>query len=408
MGVSFPYPPRNPLTFPSGVQPGVDITHPASRNLRYSGIAAPGGTVINLLDGARALTQNTPTTLPTIIGPTLNALTTTGWCTGGSIVADTIAADTQGVIIIPKESTSVGRVFVRTNTNITVGIAGIVLINLVLGYITQGSVGSFGITLALDTPYFVAISVRNGNRNCIVRNLETGQIQTAETVTATAMNNSNAPYGIGGNFSGARSAGCQIAAVMFSANNYLKPQALLQWALDPWAFWYPNFPYPLVGNGASIVSATATLGMLARASATVAAMERASATIASREGTAGSGAKIMRAAAAVRTSSRLSGVAQSVERAAASIGARPGLSGAARMTRMAAGVIRSTAGLAAQQPVIATAAAGVLACLLGLVGVAAGEAPPVLRSRPRMVGKKDEASLLGQKSTPEIDVEIQE
>lgn len=231
---------RNPFAFPFGVMPGVNLNHPAAGpRLRYSGVAAPGGGFVNLLTGGLAAKISAPTTLPSIIGPALNAQTTTGWVTDGTI-SETITADTMAVIVIPTTSVAVGRTFVKSNTNITVGIAGIVIVNLEVGYFTQGSYGGSGIVLSLNVPYFIALSVRNGNKNWVVVNLLTGQIRTSFQVGAVSMNNPSPPYAIGGNFSGARAAGALIAAAMFTANSYLKPELLLQWALDPWAFWYPQ------------------------------------------------------------------------------------------------------------------------------------------------------------------------
>lgn len=231
---------RNPFAFPVGVRPSVDPSHLATgTTLCYSGIAAPGGGFINLLSGSKASKQSSPTTVQTAIGPALNADTTTGWCTDGSI-NPTVTTCTIAAILIPVTSVATGRIFIMTDTNTTVNISGIELPSLVLNFRTQGSAYSSGITLSLNTPYFVAGSFRSGNQNWVVVNLKTGQIQTAANTTSLTMDSPSAPYAIGGNFSSARAAGAQIAAVMFSANRFLRPAQLLKWAQDPWAFWYPE------------------------------------------------------------------------------------------------------------------------------------------------------------------------
>lgn len=194
--------------------------------------------MINLLTGSRATKNTSPTTLPSIIGPTLNAQTSTGWVTDGTI-SETVTADTIAAILIPTASTAIGWFLVKSNTNTTSLLGGVQIASLVPHYRSQGLGFSSGLTLSLNVPYFIAGSFRNGNQNWVVVNLLTGQILAAVNTSAITMNNSSAPYGIGGSFTVGRSAGAQIAAVMLTTNRFLRPQALLAWARDPWSFWYP-------------------------------------------------------------------------------------------------------------------------------------------------------------------------
>jgi hypothetical protein len=99
------------------------------------------------------------------------------------------------------------------------------------------------VTLAANTPYFVAASI-NWSTRCLylVKNLRTGQVQfnaatSAITVVGAAFSGTLAMPG--GNSAIANSFAGAMAAAMY-APQQMSLSALLQWAEDPRAFWYPQ------------------------------------------------------------------------------------------------------------------------------------------------------------------------
>lgn len=113
----------------------------------------------------------------------------------------------------------------------------------------QGTTGKFNFFLSgnnlttfvasVNTPYFVAASgFSSGTLNWVIVNLASGQIvaesHACSAFPATSMGGQN----IIGNNSGQPMLGI-VAAAMYSPA-YMPLTQLLQWAADPWSFWYPN------------------------------------------------------------------------------------------------------------------------------------------------------------------------
>lgn len=72
----------------------------------------------------------------------------------------------------------------------------------------------------------------------------------------------NGTYGIGNNVGSSREFNGFIAAAMVGADYLAIPQ-LLQWAENPWAFWYPPAVQNLIFN--SLVTPTVTDTLFAQA-----------------------------------------------------------------------------------------------------------------------------------------------
>lgn len=97
---------------------------------------------------------------------------------------------------------------------------------------------SSGITLAAGVPYFCAVSAKTGNQQYAVRNLITGQIQTATAATTMTLAAPNGTICVGNIGNDANSIEGNIAAVMASTA-FMTVEELAEWAGDPWSFWYP-------------------------------------------------------------------------------------------------------------------------------------------------------------------------
>jgi hypothetical protein len=98
-----------------------------------------------------------------------------------------------------------------------------------------------GITISAGTPYFVAMSSSStlSQTFFVVVNLSTGKIQTASTSTLVNFGNCDQLYLIGNRQAAQLQCTGGIAAVM-STRKFNSLSTLMQWATDPWSFWYPR------------------------------------------------------------------------------------------------------------------------------------------------------------------------
>jgi hypothetical protein len=180
--------------------------------------------------------------------------------TGNPAVQDLV--QTVAMICIP---TTVGSFCVTSSDGTNgVGIGNFGASNW--GYSTSaGSFNDTGISMTLNVPTFVAISINASVANFVVCNLATGKIQTAILGGITQAGAGNGTYFLLGDNNGDVGA-VQIAAFMFSAGSLLSLNDSTYWASDPWSFWYPKtfVEQPLVGQ--SFVAPAATPNILGIAS----------------------------------------------------------------------------------------------------------------------------------------------
>ncbi len=241
-----------PCEFPCR-PPGFDPTHPMAQGMvpghGFSGVATPAtnvvGGFINLLTaqpGVRAGTLAAKT--DAYIGPTFAVASNTNHFDFAGQLGEAEKLGTFGSIVI---NTGAGAFFFNTSST-NAGIAQ--------GFTTAGNAFNFNFngvttissvttTWATGVPYFFACSSKtngtgvNSLAHFVVRNLKTGVIQ-AETVSYTGItgaNIGNGSYRIGDR-AGALGLTGNVAAMMYAPFLATKMQ-LYQWALDPWAFWYP-------------------------------------------------------------------------------------------------------------------------------------------------------------------------
>ena len=238
----------NRLIYP-GTRPGFDPSHPASAGFAglrgFSVVASTGQINFNsVTTGAAGVVSNvgsSTTVIDSIIGPS--------FVTMGSSVAIQFKSpgivDTQcTVAAIVREKTNFG-VTIFTNCSAAGGIrfdeTNSRNLQLTFPYVAALTASSFAI---LDVvPFFVAASaIGNGPLNYVATNLQTGQIFSSATTTGGSSPNgtidSNYYLGLAPT-AGASPFDGLIAAVMYSPK-YLTMLQLLQWAQDPWAFWYPQ------------------------------------------------------------------------------------------------------------------------------------------------------------------------
>jgi hypothetical protein len=236
--------------FPSGRAPGVDASHPASKNLVFSGIATSvsGGTFVDLTTGQPGTISGTIIKgIGSIVGPSL----------GGSGTATEITF--SGKSTTAPSSLTMAAIFeiantgafnpIISNTSSTAGTQLAVTSFHPVANHWGGSSTTSTLTLTYNVPYFMAFSDNGTNTLFILVNLLTGQMQTnsVASTSATATYNgtvivANDP-GVSATFQGPSGGGTGVAgglaAVMIS-NTALSLQQLEAWGADPWAFWYPN------------------------------------------------------------------------------------------------------------------------------------------------------------------------
>ena len=105
------------------------------------------------------------------------------------------------------------------------------------GLFVGNSFQNSGLILTNGVPYFIAVSFNGATMNSIAANLNTGVSKTASAPVAKAIATPNvATYIIGGIPSAGFQMDGALAAIMYSANNFLSLFQLLGWAQAPWDF----------------------------------------------------------------------------------------------------------------------------------------------------------------------------
>lgn len=230
----------SPLAFPNR-RPRFDPAHPASNNLRFSCVSADGN-FINLATGQPASpTGSMPSKMYGSIGGATvcnsNYATVSGLPTA-SEAAITLAAifvsdgtpTNYGTIVGSSSSTdSYGCALMCANTN---------QFNARL-FGTDNYFGGTGLLVA-GGPVFVAVSVNltTLEMNWVACRLDNGLIFSKTSTANSGTQNPASGTGIvgGGDYNFATGS---IAAVA-SSGAFLSMSQLLQWAADPWSFWYPR------------------------------------------------------------------------------------------------------------------------------------------------------------------------
>jgi hypothetical protein len=245
MGIVLPFRPGK-LTFP-GTMPGINYAHPAAVNLVMSAI--PGtpispGFFNNLIVAAPFALRASGTlqvvyVIDSIVGPAFY-----------NNVNGTQIQGIAGYATMPPVYTiaSIFRVKVVAGAgsyqNITTfrGNAGLWLKSTGTALnpnIYIGSDNVFSITLTSGNAYFIAISgtpVAGNKFSAVVRSLSTGQIFSGSVTIGTSQTTDDSFMYVGED--GNEASFCAIATSMYSRTLLSMPQ-LLEWAGDPWSFWYP-------------------------------------------------------------------------------------------------------------------------------------------------------------------------
>ena len=234
---------RNPLAYPAGVAPGFDPRHVAA-GLGTDGrgislVATGGGRFINPRTGSGTPTSwsGTPLTNILSIGPSVSFTAASDVISypvpnGSANLPLTMAAVVQFNAVGGSYQAIVNR---DPNAN---GLLALNAAGTVVVYNSGDNMSNF--TPTANRPYFIGFSSAPGAGvfSFAITDLTTGKVTPANGTLGSAIPLTSQPTClIGNNASQPTNGG--IAAAMF-ASIYLSPAQLLQWASDPWSFWYPR------------------------------------------------------------------------------------------------------------------------------------------------------------------------
>jgi hypothetical protein len=225
----------NPLAWPAGRAPGFDPAHPAANGSYILSFVPSGKALLNVMSG-QAVASVTSQGIDGILGPVVTGSTTN---TPIAAPASPAAFTAGGFVRAPATLGNPGYVFTTQGTTANnLGICargGEWQINIGAG--TSYYFGSLAI--AVNTAYFFAFSDFKSSANWIIVNLQTGQAWSGTTSTTALLSQSDTGIDFCTNTLG-RPWGGPIGPLMLGWNVALSLGALLAWAADPWAFWYPR------------------------------------------------------------------------------------------------------------------------------------------------------------------------
>jgi len=250
---------RNPFVFPTGATPGIDANNPATKTLRCSivtwgpynsAVANQAGTfdLLSRKRGSPDIRGNTSGAVDGVIGPGVfcyGSIAYTGntWAAGtaksGIISSITVAA------LIRLRSYD-GAYFAGTSSaNANNGCNPFINNAGLFGCYWWGNGGDVKTTfpVAFGVPYFL-IGCDNGSVwKALALNLTTGAVQT-ETVATTQPHltcDGGFCHGINSstNTIGGHNIDGLLGPLMFSDYD-MSIREMIEWAKDPFRFWYPN------------------------------------------------------------------------------------------------------------------------------------------------------------------------
>lgn len=250
---------RSRLGFPAGRAPGIDPSHVAMKGLlRWSGIAR-ANTFVEIINGGLGTVNGSPTgKVDGSIGPAFNTTTTADCATFTGRSTATDANFTQAAIFRAAGINTGFQTYIAdTNFAHTLFSAQSFGGNVANGNLTINTTGNTNtwfvstIIPVNGVPYFAAVSCNGAVANFVATRLDTGQILTSAIVSTIAGIASNGTYSIAGNNVFNQNAQGPVSAAMFSTA-FLSMQELVQWAADPWAFWFPRREQEFVGKAATL------------------------------------------------------------------------------------------------------------------------------------------------------------
>ena len=229
-----------------GTNPAFNSSHPAAASCQFSGIST-GINFVDLLTGKPGVASGTggPTATMTQVG--MASTFQTGFTNNIQFSGKPTGVQTAYTLACMLIFTAVpsGTMFYFATSN---GSAGATLTSPGSGNLAAGISTGTGFTStivpAANVPYFWAASLLPGTSpnaigNMVLTNLQTGGTisqSTTATISTPVSDTGSCTVGNRGTGGGGSSS---IAAAMYTTG-FTPMSKLLQWASDPWAFWYPR------------------------------------------------------------------------------------------------------------------------------------------------------------------------
>ena len=242
------FPKSNLFAYPGG-NPGFDPSHPAIGTYTFSAVPM-NNTFVDIKTGGVFTSYGSPlptATITGITGPAVNFTTTSSQYlsrSGYPSASNYPPINTVAAIVTFNSIGTTQSIFCTTNgssrgTLLTILNNGMIKLESPIG---GWQASTF--TLTANTPYFILCFFRNLSYIFIAVNLNTGKLQYS-----TANNGVNVfpsmtgVYQIGVFRDTNYYADMKLSAIMCS-NAIFTIDKLMQWAQDPWGFWYPNLLRP--------------------------------------------------------------------------------------------------------------------------------------------------------------------
>lgn len=264
----------SPLAYPGG-NPGFDPSHIASKGvvrfsaIPFGGLTGTAPSAINLLNGKGPSSAiNAVTNRISAYGPANNFQSGTQSMLFSGQPTTLPAAVTAASIFMYTGGSGFRCVF---SSNSTSGGTGIQLFpdgsgGFFMTRIATGNTSSLIPTPANNVPCMVisSASIAAGKVTYLLKRLDTGQVwtDTANLVIGAGDLPSDGAYRVGDWGGGNLGVTGDIYATMY-AENFLTINEMLQWAQDPWAFWYPrtfDLSQMLKGVSGAFLTLTAAQG----------------------------------------------------------------------------------------------------------------------------------------------------
>lgn len=120
------------------------------------------------------------------------------------------------------------------------GVAFAYNVGSINAFVNSGAVSHDFLSVALNVPYFVAISIDSSNTwNAVATNLMTGQIRAATKFATATVPSAGTGICHGNSYNHNQPLNGYLAVSMYS-NKGMTLADMLQWAADPWSYWYPD------------------------------------------------------------------------------------------------------------------------------------------------------------------------
>jgi len=250
----------NPLAFPTGRQAGINWSHIAATNLRFSGVNdGTGAGFRNLMTGGAGTlgASGRSFIMDSHLGPSFTTSASPGKVTYTGQPTTNDAAVTCA-FTIRRVSAGNQDAFCSASANTSGFHAGLSASALLIQNASTFKTSSFN--APAGAPFFCIASTGAVATNFVGVNLATGQFFYSQTTALTGFTAPDGTYQIGNGAAHLSSA--PVSAVMFSAQYMTLPE-MLWWAQNPWSFWYPDVDLnDEVGLAAILAARASTMAMM--------------------------------------------------------------------------------------------------------------------------------------------------